>query len=240
MGCDIGSLPLGPFVPQKHNPIFRSTEGLITGTGHGSIVQGPGDRLWVFYTIYACAAHGFERRVGLDLAQIDANGELFVPGATSTPQALPSSSPAESWLPLNQSEPTFGSSSAPNATGRFAVDNSLTTWWLPAAGDTEPILTTNFSARSTVHAVRIIWHDVGMDTTNGIRPGPFRYRIEAETAPAVWSTIIDRSQSTEDFLIDYRECVPTSAIRARLVVLSHPPGIQPAVAELTVFGVTER
>jgi hypothetical protein len=79
-----------------------------------------------------------------------------------------------------------------------------------------------------------------MDTTSGIRPGPFRYRIEAETAPGVWTTIIDRSQSAEDFLIDYRECTPTSATRARLIVLGHPPGIQPAVAEFTVFGVTAR
>lgn len=240
MGCDTSNSPLGPFVPQKHNPIFRSPEGLITGTGHGSIVQGPGDRLWVFYTIFACASHGFERRVGLDLAQFDANGELFVPGATATPQALPSSSPAEPWLPLNQNEPTFGSSSAPNAPGRFAADNSLTTWWLPAPGDTQPILTTHFSARATIHAVRVIWHDEGMDTTSGIRPGPFRYRVEAETAPDVWTTIVDRSQSMEDFLIDYRECVPTTATRARLVVLGHPPGIQPAVAEFTVFGVTQR
>lgn len=240
MGCDTSASPLGPFVPQKRNPIFRSTGGLITGTGHGSIVQGPGDRLWVFYTIFACAAHGFERRVGLDLAEIDANGELFVPVATSTPQALPSSTPAEPWLALNESEPTFASSSAPNSTGRFAADNSLTTWWLPAAGDTAPTLTTNFSARAVIHGVRTIWHDVGMDTTSGIRPGPFRYRIEAETAPDVWSTIVDRSQSTEDLLIDYREFPPVSAIRARLVVLGHPPGIQPAVAEFTVFGITER
>ena len=63
---------------------------------------------------------------------------------------------------------------------------------------------------------------------------------EVETAAGVWATIIDRSDSTEDMLVDYRECAPTSALRARLVIVGHPPGIQPAVAEFTVFGITER
>ena len=251
MGAYVSDSPLGAFAPQQRNPIFRSTEGLITGTGHGSIVRGPGDDLWVFYTVFACAAHGFERRVGFDRAEIDANGELFVPRATSTPQPLPRSGPepverasgsanAEPWLALNESEACFASSSAPNSGGRFAADNSMTTWWLPAADDAQPTLTAHFNGRAVIHAARVIWHDVGLDTTSGKNPGPFRYRIEAETAPGVWSTIIDRGRSTEDFLIDYRECAPTPALRARLVVLGHPPGIKPAVAEFTLFGVTER
>ncbi len=256
MGCYVSNSPLGPFVPQKRNPIFRSTGGLVTGTGHGSIMRGARGRYWVFYTVFACAVHGFERRVGLDLVDFDEDGDLYVPRATSTPQALPSSdrgtargepvesverTPAstEDWESLNESEPTIGSSNAVNSFGRFAADNSMTTWWLPAAEDAEPRLVTQFPARATVHAARVIWRDVGLDTTSGVLPGPFRYRIEAETAPGVWSTIIDRTASSEDLLIDYRECAPTSATRARLVITGHPPGIQPSVAEFTLFGVTE-
>lgn len=240
MGAYTSASPLGPFAPQKRNPIFRTTDGLVTGTGHGSIVRGPGDRLWVFYTVFAGVVHGFERRVGLDLVQVDEAGELYVPHATSTPQPLPNSTTAEPWPALNESEPTFGSSSAPNSAGRFAADNSMMTWWLPAAGDSEPTLTTQFTGRAVIRGARVIWRDVGLDTTSGKNPGPFRYRIEAETAPNVWTTMIDRSASTEDLLIDYRECAPTSATRARLVELGHPPGIQPGVAEFTVFGVPER
>lgn len=236
MGCYVSDSPLGNFAPQRRNPIFRSTEGLVTGTAHGSFVRGPRDSLWVFYTVFAGASHGFERRLGLDRAEIDENGELFVPRATSTPQALPGSARTGPWLALNESEPNLASSSAPNSAGRFAADNSLTTWWLPADDDARPTLTAHFSAPAVIRAARVIWHDVGLDTTSGRNPGAFRYRIEAETASGVWSTIIDRSASTGDFLIDYRECAATSALRARLVVLGHPPGIQPAVAEFTVFG----
>ena len=243
MGCYRGSSPLGPFTPQKRNPILRTTAGLVTGTAHGSIVAGPRGRLWAFYTLVAGVVHGFERRLGIDVAEIDEQGELYVPAATSMPQALPSP-PAEGgatpWLPLNDGELTVGSSNAPNLGGRFAVDNSLLTWWQPAPDDAAPALTTRFTGKATVHAVRVVWRDVGLDTTRGSVPGPFRYRIEAETSAGVWTPIVDRSASTEDFLVDYRECAPTLATRARLVVLGQPKGIAPAVAELTVFGVPER
>lgn len=240
MGAYVGDSPLGPFQPQRRNPIFRTTEGLVTGTAHGCIVRGPRDRLWVFYTVFAGAVHGFERRLGLDLVEFDANGELSIPPATSTPQPLPGAASTEPWLPLNESEPNFASSSAPNAPGRLAADNSLTTWWLPDVTDPSPTLTAHFQARAVVHAARVIWREVGLDTTSGKHPGAFRYRIEAETAPNVWTTIIDRSENTDDLLIDTRECAPTSATRARLVILGHPPGLRPGVAEFTVFGITER
>jgi hypothetical protein len=240
MGAYVGDSPLGLFVPQQRNPIFRTTEGLVTGTAHGCIVRGPRDRHWVFYTIFAGAVHGFERRVGLDLVEFDANNEIFVPGATSTPQPLPGSGTSAAWEVLNESEPTIGSSDAANSAGRFAADNALTTWWLPAADDREPRLVTQFNGRAAIHAARVIWRDAGLDTVGGVNPGPFRYRIEAEIAPETWTTIIDRTANTEDLLIDYRECAPTATARARLVITGHPRGIQPAVAEFTLFGVPER
>jgi xylan 1,4-beta-xylosidase len=235
MGCYVGDSPLGPFRPQARNPIFRNTEGFITGTGHGCIVKGPSDRYWTIYTVLAAVAHGFERRLGMDPVAFDADGNLYVPAATSTPQPVSANADVTPWVPLNDGEPTLGSSCAPNSAGRLAADYSMMTWWLPAADDAQPVLTTSFPT-SEIHAVRVVWRDVGLDTPKGVRPGAFRYRVEAETSPGTWATIVDRSESTEDFLIDYRECAPTVAGRARLVVLGHPQGIQPAVAEFTVFG----
>ena len=242
MGCYTAKSPLGPFTPQQRNPIFRTTDGLVTGTAHGCIVAGPDNELWAFYTIRAGVVHGFERRIGMDRAMIDDKGELFVPPATSWPQWLPGQTPsgqksaATGWLPINGGQPTFGSTSAPNLLGRFAVDSELRTWWQPAADDTHPVLTSKFNAPATIHAVRVIWRDVGMDTNRGVKPGPFRYRVELETAKDTWITILDRSNNTEDFLIDYREVAPTVGSRARLVVLGWPKGITPGVAEFTAFG----
>jgi len=245
MGAYVGASPLGPFTAQAHNPILRTTAGLITGTAHGSIVKGPGDQWWVFYTVAAGVAHGFERRLGMDRVEFDARGELTVPGATSTPQWLPGRAPAGSkgtdtgWLPLNGGVQTFGSSTAPNLSGRLAVDTDLRTWWQPAPGDATPTLTSRLYGRATISAVRIAWRDIGLDSNRGVVPGPYRYRVELETAPGTWQAVLDRTASDEDLLIDYREIEPTIATRARLVITGWPKGITPGVAEFTVFGNTE-
>lgn len=244
MGAYVGNSPLGPFVSQRRNPILRTVDGLVTGTAHGSIIAGPNDELWAFYSIRASVVHAFERRLGMDRAAIDNDGELYVHGATSLPQRLPSRDLTHSteinpvWLPLNGEMRTLGSSNSPNLEGRFAVDNDLKTWWQPDMNDAMPTLTSDFMLPSTIHAVRVIWRDIGLDTSNGITPGPYRYRIEIETSPDKWTTIIDRSQNIEDLLIDYRECKPAVGAKARLVVLHRPPGITPGVTEFSVFGQT--
>lgn len=242
MGCYVSDSPLGPFEPQKGNPILRTVDGLVTGSAHGCIVAGPGDELWAFYTVRAGVVHAFERRLGMDRARFESDGELVVLGATSLPQWLPGKDVDEGalhstgWLPLNGELRTIGSSDAPNLEGRFAVDDDLRTWWQPAVGDERPSLTSSFMVPSTVHSARMIWRDVGLDTKRGVVPGPVRYRVELETSPDQWTTVIDRAASDQDLLIDYRECEPMVGTRARLVILEWPQGIIPAVVEFTLFG----
>jgi hypothetical protein len=244
LGCCVGDSPLGPFTHQRHNPVLRTTEGPLTGTASGSIVAGPGGGLWAFYTIRAGVVHKFERRIGMDRAEIDANGELVVHGATAVPQWLPGNVPAGAatadtgWLPINALVHTLGSTTAANLPGRLAVDDDLRTWWQPTADDPQPALTSTFRAPATIRAVRIVWRDVGLDTPSGVVAGPFRYKVEIETAADRWTTVVDRSDSTTDLLVDYRECPPTTGTRGRLVVLGWPPGITPGVAEFTLFGNT--
>jgi hypothetical protein len=97
-------------------------------------------------------------------------------------------------------------------------------------------LTSQLYGPATIRGVRIAWRDIGLDTNRGIVPGPYRYRVEVGTASGGWQTVLDRTGSTEDLLIDYREIEPTVASRARLVITGWPKGITPGVAEFTVFG----
>jgi enterochelin esterase-like enzyme len=239
-GCSVGKTPLGPFTPQTNNPVLRTTKGLVTGTAHGCVVEGPHQSLWAFYTMQAGVVHGFERRLGMDPVTIGPDGELRVDGASSLPRRLPTSTkPSEptGWLPLNAGPKTVGSTDAPNLSGRLAVDDDLRTWWQPAADDKTPTLTSNLTTPgAVVRAVRVVWRDVGLNTKEGAKPGAFRYRLEVQTAADKWTAVIDRSQSTDDLLIDYRECPATPGTAARLVVVGAPTGITPGVAEFTVFG----
>jgi hypothetical protein len=242
MGCYVGDKPLGPFVPQKNNPILRHTQGLITGTGHGCVVAGPEGQLWAFYCVQAGIAHIFERRVGFDRAGINADGELVVNGPTEFPQWLPGKNPTANgpadtgWRPLGNPSATVGSSSEADHPASQAADDELRTYWQANAGDRQPTLTQTFGSPVQMDAVRIVWRDTGLDTKHGVKPGPFRYRVEAENSPNTWNTVVDRSASNEDLLIDYRECPPVTAIAARLVITDWPKGISPSVCEFTVFG----
>ena len=180
----------------------------------------------------------------MDPASVGADGELHVDGASSLPRRLPTASTGAGppgWLPLNAGPRTVGSSDAPNLSGRLAVDDDLRTWWQPAADDQPPDLASNLTTPDAmVRAVRVIWRDVGLDTKRQVKPGAFRYKVQVRTAADTWTTLIDRSRSTDDLLIDYRECPPTPGTAARLVVLGAPPGITPGVAEFTVFGDVRR
>ncbi len=139
-GYYVSDHPLGPFTYGKGNPFVRKTSGYVVGTGHGCIAPGPNGTLWAFYTCLVRNEHNFERRVGYDQVFFDNEG---VPccSPTELPQTVPGNNQAVDWLPLTINK-RFACSSAQNrnASGRYALDNYMRTWWLPCAEDSFPSL----------------------------------------------------------------------------------------------------
>ena len=144
--------PLGPFTYAPNNPVLRKTTGVVTGPAHGSVVKGPDGNWWQFYTIVLANPPG-GRRIGMDPVGFDKDGNLFVHGATETPQwapgvvADPANENDSGSIPLTVNKLRAmnqrGSFSS-QRTGRdaaYAVDNSNGTWWEPAEDDNQPTLT---------------------------------------------------------------------------------------------------
>ena len=187
--------PLGPFTPQKRNPFFRNTDGLVTGTGHGcdrGRAGGPtlddlhGSRrrgAWLRASPRAWTAWKLTRTA-------NSMFRLRPRCRSGCRERFPQDKnpPTPGWLPINGGMPAFGSSSAPNLLGRFAVDNELRTWWQPAADDSHPMLTSQFygSGDDSRRACRS--GGTSASTRNrGVMPGPFRYRVELDTARNQWT-----------------------------------------------------
>jgi hypothetical protein len=148
----------------------------------------------------------------MDPAYIGGDGARDPP--SSTPQrSQPRGAVAAGWVPLNANRWTSATTAAGNLSSRLAVDNDLRTWWQPQAGDAAPALTSALVSNATVRAIRIVWRDIGLNTAKGIAPGPFRYKVEVQNASGSWVTALDRGNSAEDFLVDYRECPPTGQAR---------------------------
>ena len=148
--------PLGPFTYNPRNPLLRKTSGIVTGPGHGSVVQGPDGNWWVFYTIVMANPPG-GRRIGMDPVGFDANGNAFS-HATDTPQWAPGvvANPVRDGdsgsIPVSinklramHQQGNF-SSERPGHEAAYAIDDSNGTVWQPAENDAQPTLTIDLVA----------------------------------------------------------------------------------------------
>ena len=245
MGAYKSHAPLGPWEYMTCSPFLQSERGLVRGTGHGCLVDGPNGTTWVFYTCCVCYAHMFERRIGYDLLNFDENGDIIPMQASESPRLAPTFLPepyqshACDLVPLSQRKPTVASSCAPGRDALYATDDSMLSFWQPDAAEAEPTLTVRLSEKcvATVVSARLIWRDVGLDIEKGHLPGAFGYRIEACTPDGEWQLLSDRSDNKTDMLIDYIVFdQPLAANRVRLTITSKPPHIEPGLINFTVFG----
>jgi xylan 1,4-beta-xylosidase len=157
--------PMGPFAYAPNNPLLRNTEGLVTGTAHGSVVEGPDGNLWQFYTIVLSNPPG-GRRVGMDRVTFDKDGNMACK-ITDTPQWAPTSgktgdsgSIPVSINKLRAMNARGGASAAnPGRDATYAIDNSSGTWWEPAATDTQPTMTLELSPATRFDVVQLFTVD---------------------------------------------------------------------------------
>ena len=89
MGAYKSKAPLEGFEMQRNNPFTMKKYGIVRGPGHGCVVDGPDNTMWVFYTCTMCYTHPLERRIGYDSAYIDENGDIAVREVTEIPQWAP-------------------------------------------------------------------------------------------------------------------------------------------------------
>lgn len=234
--------PLSDFVYQKKNPISGNTCGLVTGGGHGSVTMGPDGKLWAFYTVPVGYAHPFERRVGMDPVTIDENGEISVLPNTDTPRWAPGvkEDPYEKGdtglLPLSFTMPAAATSFAAGRDPIYAFDESMLSFWQPKPDDEEKALTVDLMTSYSVSAARIIWREVGTTGAPEAVHGAFRYKVELSADKQSWTTVIDKSENTHDFIVDYEAFDTRVARYARLTVCGSPNGVEPGVISFTVFG----
>ena len=118
--------PMGPFTYAPNNPLLRKTDGLVTGTGHGSIVEGPdGQPLAVLHHRAEQSAGRTAHRHGPGGVR---QGRQHVLRITDTPQWAPGvvADPAKDGdsgsIPV-----TINKLRAMNALSRFPRSNPVTT-----------------------------------------------------------------------------------------------------------------
>jgi hypothetical protein len=242
MGCYTAASPLGPFCYQGRNPILHDTHGMVTGPGHGCVVRGPENTLWAFYTCLVGQRHVFERRVGMDPAGIDAEGNLFVLGASETPQQAPGVS-AEPHLGngtgevlLSASMNVTASSELPAREATRVNDNNIRTWWEHDPADNTPFVEIFFPRPVTVSSIRLQWRESGLDFNSGALPGPFQYLVEGFSAEGDGVVIADKRDNGKDMMIEFLTFDKVKVKSVRLTITGSPRGIIPSVTDFSIFG----
>ena len=243
--------PLGPYTYAPNNPLLRKTEGLVTGTAHGSIVQAPDGEWWQFYTIVLSNPPG-GRRIGMDRVTFDADGLMYCT-VTDTPQPAPG---AKAKRDVPASIPvTINKINAMNALSRFssqqdgfpaayAVDNYSGTLWMPATDDAQPTLTVELSPATrfdvvqhfTVDAMRVMFSG-GRRRFGGPQVLPvYQYKLEVSQDGEQYVTVLDRTRNTESRDTVFEEFAPVNCRFVRLTVTDWPKDNPLGIIDFTVFG----
>ena len=256
-GYYISDSPMGPFTYAPNNPLMRNTEGLVSGTAHGSIVEGPDGNLWQFYTIVLSNPPG-GRRIGMDRIKFDENGYMSVK-VSDTPQ----------WSPGVVDDPTKGSSGslpltvnkvrAMNALSEFsseqsgrhaayAMDNSSGTWWEPEPTDSMLALTIELSPATEFDVVQLFTIDGVRLMFNGGRRRFFRrsskphesiiykYKIEVSMDGKTYTTALDQTNNNIQRNTIFEEIPPVKCRFVKLTVTDWPKSDPLGIIEFTVFG----
>jgi hypothetical protein len=242
LGCYQSQHPLGPFRYQTNNPILQQRHGLVHGTGHGCLVEGPGKTLWAFYTCLVRNDHAFERRIGMDAAGVDENGELFVAPATDVPQFAPGIQPnpelgnAAGFVPVSSNKWATASSSLEGRTPDYAIDDSQRTWWQPRGDDPAPWLEIDLRGSFSVSALRLLWRDGEFIEDREPTLGRFRRRVLCH-AGGDWFPLPGNPPEAALDLIEFAACPKTRMDRIRIEILGSPSDERwPALLEVTAFG----
>ena len=206
--------PLGPYTYAANNPLLRKTEGLVTGTAHGSIVKMAGkDEWWQFYTIVLSNPPG-GRRIGMDKVTFDADGLMYCT-VTDTPQPAPGTV-AKTDVPASIPV-TINKMNAMNALSKFssqqngypaafAVDNYSGTVWMPEAEDATPSITVEL------------------------------YKLEVSQDGEKFQTVLDKTKNAISKDTIYEEFKPVNCRFVRLTVTDWPKNAPLGIIDFTVFG----
>ncbi|NHC12983.1 family 43 glycosylhydrolase [Motilibacter deserti] len=238
--------PLGPFVPQANNPIGHDIGGnfpssLYPDAGHGSFVQDADGNLVFFYTYVIAYEEIFERRMGIDICEVDDRGNISC-RITNTPQLSPAATPpagntsrdAGLYNLATNSYAYWASSYAPGRTPYYATDRTFSTWWEPRDGDPSPTFVVGLSNAFHVSAIQINWKELGQTFT---ARNAVKYTVEFFDINAnAWAPLVDKSQNTTALAVDYLpfDRVFTHAIRVR--ILGTTENVKVGILQLNVFG----
>ena len=237
--------PLSDFKYMKTSPFTKKTSGVVRGPGHGSVVAGPNDTYWVFYTCTLCHYHHLERMIGYDRVVFNENGDIVCPEVTENPRFAPGDerfftrNGDTGLVSLSERRRAAASSEEPGRDAIYALTEDLTSYWQASRDEEEATLTVPLPPHgASVYAVRIIFSESGLSLSKGAMPRPVRYFIQLRNHEnGEYVTVVDKRANGDDFIVDYVTFDSSfRADQAKLVMYNDKSSPYYGVRNISFFG----
>lgn len=185
-GVYVSDHPLGPFSLARNNPYSYKPGGFIPGAGHGSTMWDKYDNVWHAATMRISMNHQFERRVGIWMAGVDKDGELFcnqrygdwpmmVENGENTSHGKSDPWKNPDWYLLSFNKPVKASSYEAEKGPEKAADENVRTWWRAENNSSGEWIQMDLQKPFTVHAIQINFADDKIEAIHSIDE---KYAIE--------------------------------------------------------------
>jgi hypothetical protein len=234
--------PLGPFKYAPNSPFSYKPGGFMNGAGHGSTVQGPGNRFWHFSSMAVNVNIGWERRIGMFPVFFDQDKLMY---SNTTFGDYPHYAPAvpgrngefTGWMLLSYKKKVKASSQLDEFDPARLVDENVKTFWVAEQNDDRQWIEIDLGSPGKVHAVQVNYNDYLSDMYGKI-PGLYhRYTVEGSADGQNWVLLVDRSRNFRDVPNDYVELEKPAEVRYIRYNNIHVPTPYLSVSDLRVFGL---
>lgn len=242
-GVFVSKDPLDGFAYQSHNPFSYKPGGFARGSGHGATYQDNFGNWWHVSTVILGQKNNFERRIGIWPAGFDQDDVLYCNTAYGDyPTFLPQKNANHikglftGWMLLNYNKPVQVSSTLGGFQPNFAVDEDLKTYWSAKSGGKNEWFQTDLGEIATVNAIQINYADQDAEFMGKTLDKFHQYKILMSNDGKKWTTLIDKSNNTNDVPHDYIEL--DKPVQARYLKIENGtiPSGKFALSGFRVFG----
>jgi len=246
-GIYVADSPLGPYKYADYSPFSFEPTGFITGAGHGCTFKDKNGKYWHIGTMTISVKHMFERRLGLNPVDFDADGNIhsntvladypqYNPGIKDDP----TKSNFAGMMLLSNKKFVMASSSLADHGIQHTNDEDVRTYWSAQSGNPDEWMMIDLGKECSIEAVQVNFAE---QNTNPLlvrgRDVPLyeQYILEKSNDGMDWSVLLDKSQNMLDVPHDYIELSqPVTARYVKLKNVYTPGGGNFAVRDLRIFG----
>jgi hypothetical protein len=246
-GIYVADSPMGPYKYADYSPFSFEPTGFITGAGHGCTFKDKNGKYWHIGTMTISVKHMFERRLGLNPVDFDADGNIhsntiladypqYNPGIKDDPN----NSNFAGMMLLSNKKYVMASSSLADHSIQYAADEDVRTYWSAQSGNPDEWMMIDLGKECSVEAVQVNFaeHNTNPTLVRGRDHLLYeQYILEKSTDGMNWSVFVDKSQNLQDVPHDYIELgQPVTARYIKLKNVYTPGNGNFAVRDLRIFG----